>query len=321
MEKLKNDEFPVKEVQIMTLGFMLHVSLLAPPKNATPFIRCLYKIFLTVSLTLQLLSLLGQIMAVYVNWGNIPVISSIISYMSGFLLSIIGSLYFLHNKEKFMTLIDLLRTEFVANMNSKYMKFIPIAERQVKLLSMLAIPLAVPVGTLTILTPFLRNTISDFGNNNITSDGTNFDRLMFMVWVPFSIEESPQFEIILFLQMIVMCCTQLMMIAVDAIFLLLMSHAAAQFKVICAMLNDMHQNVSEEEMKRRKQNSPFDDNRDFNLMKDLLTSANNITSQESESGNCGNPGFDTSQEDSHVSGDAFRLYLVECIKYHQAVIK
>jgi hypothetical protein len=100
-----------------------------------------------------------------------------------------------------------------------------------------------------------------------------------------------------------------------------MSHAAAQFKVLCAMLNDMYDNIAEDELNRKKPKSPLHDIADSNLMKDPLTSANNIVSHESGSGNCGGPSFETRQENSHVNSDPFQLYLVQCIKYHQAVIQ
>jgi hypothetical protein len=320
--KIKDDEFSVNKVQIITLDFLLHVSGLVPPNNATPFIRFLYKIFLTIIFTLNILSLLGQMIAVYVHWGNITVISTIMSYMSGFLLSVTGCIYFLHNKDKFMRLIDLLRTTFVANMNSKYVKFIQFAERQVILSTIFAAPIAISLGAISIVAPFLNNnTISNLGNKTVTSDCNNLDRLMFVIWLPFSVEESPQFEIIMVLQMILICFGLLMMTAVDVIFLLLMSHAAAQFKVLCAMLNDMHENVSEVELNRTKHRSRLHDIADFSLVKDPLTSSDDTMSHESGSGNCGNPISETRQENCHVIKDSFHLYLVECIKYHQALIE
>ncbi|XP_023721131.1 odorant receptor coreceptor-like [Cryptotermes secundus] len=322
-EKMKNDkEFSANKVRIMTLDFLLRVSGLVPPNNATPFLRFLNKVFLTVVFTLFILALLGQMMAVYVNWGNIPVISTDMSYMSGLLLTVSSCVYFLHNKYKFMRLIDLLRNEFVENMNSKYIKFIHIAERQIQLSVTLTAPVAVSLGTISIVVPFLNDSkISNFNNNTVNSNGNNLDRLMFVMWFPFSIEGSPQFEIILVLQMAVIFFSILMLAAVDVIFLSLMSHAAAQFKVLCAMLNDMHENVSEAELNRTKHTSQLQDIADFNLMKALVTSADDITCHESGRGNCGSPSFETRPEDRHVNRNAFRLYLVKCVKYHQAVIE
>ncbi|XP_023721109.2 odorant receptor 83a-like [Cryptotermes secundus] len=321
-EKLKNDkEFSANKIQIITMDFLLHVSGLVPPKNATPFIRFLYKIFIRVIFTLNILSLLGQLIAVYVHWGNITVISTIMSYMSGFLLSLLGCVYFLHNKDKFMRLIDLLRNEFVANMNSKYIKCIQFAERQVILSCIYSAPIAISFGLFSIAAPFLsNNTNSNFDNNTLTTERNNLDRLMFVIWLPFAIEDSPQFEIIMVLQAILISFGLFMMAAVDVIFLLLMSHAAAQFKVLCAMLNDMHENVSEVELNRTKQMSPLQEIADFNCMKDPVTSADDITCLESGSGNCGNPSSETRQEKCHVNKDPFLLYLVKCIKYHQALI-
>jgi hypothetical protein len=322
-ENFNNDgEISLNKVQIMTLGFLLHVSGLVPPNNATPFIRFLYKVYRTVIFTLFTLAFLGQMMAIYVHWGNIPLISTTISYMSGIILSAILCVYFLHNKDKFMRLIDLLRSEFVANMNSKYITFIHVAERQVILAVTFGAPIAITLGAISIVAPFLSNNItSNLGNKTVTSDGNNLDRLLFVIWLPFAIEESPQFEIIMISEMILICFGLLMLTAVDAIFLLLISHAAAQFKVLCAMLNDMHESVSEVELNRTKHRSRLHDIAEPNLVKDPLTSADDTMSHESGSRNCGSPSSETRQKNCHVIKDPFNLYLVECIKYHQAVIK
>ncbi|XP_023721129.1 uncharacterized protein LOC111871936 isoform X2 [Cryptotermes secundus] len=318
----KEDKISVNKVQVMTLGFMLYVAGLLPPNSAAPFIRFFNRMFLICIFALYTYALLGQLIAVYVHWGNIPVISTVMSYMSGLLVSVLVSVYFLHNKDKFMTLIDLLRNEFVENMNSKYIKFIHIAERQVALCCIFATPVAVTLATISIATPFLsNNTISNFDNNTLTTERNNLDRLMFVIWLPFAIEDSPQFEIIMVLQVFVICFSLLMLTAVDVIFLLLMSHAAAQFKVLCAMLNDMHENISQVEWNRSKHKSPLQNIANFNLMSDPVTSADNISCHESGSGNCGSPSSETRQEKCHVNRDAFRLYLVKCIKYHQAVIE
>jgi hypothetical protein len=316
-------EFPVNKVQIMTLDFLLYVSGLLPPNNATPFIRLLNKMFLTCIFALYTYALLGQLIAVYLHWGDIPVISTIMSYMSGLLVAVIDSVYFLHNKNKFMRLIDLLRTEFVANMNSKYFKFIHIAERDVKQCLIIAFPFATVLGTISIVLPFLNDsTISNFDNNTVTTEGSNLKRLTLVMWLPFAIEDSPQFEIIMGLQMMVIWFSILMLTAVDVIFVTLMSHAAAQFKVLCAMLNDMHENISEVNLNRTKQMSPLQDIADSSRMKDPLTSTDEIACHELGSGNSGSRNSETAiLEKCHVNKDPFQLYLAECIKHHQAIIE
>ncbi|PNF19667.1 hypothetical protein B7P43_G16859 [Cryptotermes secundus] len=119
-----------------------------------------------------------------------------------------------------------------------------------------------------------------------------------------------------------MCFAVLMLVAVDATFLLLITHAAAQFKVLCAMLNDMHENISEVELNRTKQMSPLQDTAEFNLMKDPLTSADDITCHELGSGNSASRKSETAVlENCHMNKDPFQLYLAECIKHHQAIIE
>jgi hypothetical protein len=81
-----------------TFNFLLRVSGLLPPQNAMPFKILLYKIFLTGTFTLAILGLLGQIIAVYVYWGDIPEIANITSHLIALLLATIACLYFLQSK-------------------------------------------------------------------------------------------------------------------------------------------------------------------------------------------------------------------------------
>ncbi|XP_023723768.1 uncharacterized protein LOC111873350 isoform X2 [Cryptotermes secundus] len=319
--KLNNDgEFSVNKVQIMTSNFLLHIFGILPPNNATPFIRFLYKIFQTLIFTLLIFSMLGQLMAVYVNWGDIPLISIIVSHMSGMILASISCAYFLHSKDKFMSLIDLLRTQFVSRMKSKYIELIHTAERQVKGFLILSVIISAECAAIWVAKPIIK--IYNYERNNATTEAHDFERFIFVIWAPFEIYDSPQFELIMVSQMFASTFSGLMLFAVDILFLSLMSHAAAQFKVLCAMLNDMHENVSEVELNRTKQMFPLQDIADFNLMNDPVTSADDITCYELGSGNSGSRNSEMAVlENCHVNKDPFQLYLAECIKHHQAIIE
>jgi hypothetical protein len=328
IQKLKDEEkFPAKEIRIMNLHFLLHLSGLLPPDNATPIMRVLHKIFLTGIFTLNILALSGQMMAVYVHWGDIPLIATIMSHLTGLLLTIIACLYFLYNKNKFMALVELLRMEFVNKMKSKYMGFVVVAERRVKMAALLAAPIATSLAILWVIAPFLNGDESDnFENNNATNGDKNVKGLMFVMWTPFDIQESPRFEIIIALQFIVVSLPIIMIFSVDAIFVSLMSHAAAQFKLLCAMLNDMHENIAESEFHRTEERaSPMHVSTDNSSVKETLTSARGNIPHEYPSGSeehSGSPSSEIARPgDDHVDEDPIRLYLVECIKYHVAIIE
>jgi hypothetical protein len=73
-----------------------------------------------------------------------------------------------------------------------------------------------------------------------------------VMWAPFDIKKSPQYEIIIVLQFVIITLSLAQIFSVDTMFVSLMSHVVAQFKVLCATLNDMHENVSESDLHRTK---------------------------------------------------------------------
>jgi hypothetical protein len=292
---------------------------LVPPKNATPLVKFLYKVFITVILITFIIALIGQLMAVYAYWGDIPVISITVSHMSGLILAIMSCVYFLQIKDKFLNLIDLLRTEFLNRVKPKYMEFIHIAERQIIVYLLIAVLNTIDLVAIWVVRPILK--IRSYENNNATTKEQDIERLIFVIWAPFEIYDSPQFEIIIVVQMLASMFSALTLFPVDVIFLSLMSHAAAQFKVLCAMLNDMHENISENELSRRESTSHVHVGTDGSPVREILKSANDILSHESRCENSGSYNFETAcPENGQKGDDPYRLYLAECIKLHQAII-
>jgi cation transport ATPase len=321
-EKSNNEEeFSVNKIQIITFDFLLHVSGLLPPNNATPFIKLLHKIFLTGIFSLYTSALFGQVIGVYIYWGNIPVISTTVGHMSALLLAVIACAYFLRNKEKYKELVDLMKTEFVAKVTTKYVKFIHHAERQIKLYLWISVPLVTLLGIIWVTAPFVnKDTSSNFSNITVSRDENNLKRLMFAMWLPFGVEDSPQYEIILGLQIIVVSLPIAMLAAVDLTFMSLMGHAAAQFKVLCAMLNDMHENITESKQHRTEPASPMRVSTDDSSVAETLTSTNDILCHESGSGIPMKHSSEMRQENCHVIIDPCQLYLVDRMRHHQALI-
>jgi hypothetical protein len=314
---LSKEEFSVSNVRIMTFKFMLNVAGLLPPDSATPLVRFMYKIFVTGILILYFMVLLGQLIALGVYWGNISLIANTMSVMNGLIITIVTCIHFLKSRSKFTKLIDVLRMEFVSKVKSKYMKFVVNAERQVKISVALSCPIILNCWFMWTVAPFLNNDhISDFEIKNDTTRGNDLQKMLFVIWTPFDITESPQFQIIFGLQFVFACLTASMLHAVDTMFLSLMSHAAAQFKILGAMLNDMHENISE---------NGVHSTTDGSFMKEAPTSTNDSIPLQNWSGtneDFGNPSIQiVYPEDAHLEEDQCRQYLVDCIRYHQAIIE
>jgi hypothetical protein len=306
------------DVKIMTLSIMLNAAGLLPPAKSSSLIRLAYKVFVVFIHILFVLTLIGQVMAVVVYWGDIPLIATTISLMTSLIGSMSSSINFLLNRKKYMRLADTLKTEFVAKLKSKYIKIILNAERQVVFCGILVCIVAVCIGFIWIVVPFLStNTPFDFANEKSVKEGSRMEELILVMWLPSKFEQSPQFEIIVFLQIFVVTFALAMIYSVDMMLLSLMSHAAAQFRVLNAMLNDMHENVREDEIHRTRNMAPLVTGTDISYME--FSSANSWNGNTEHSGSAGVELESLKNEDCEE--DPVRQYLVECIRYHQAVIE
>jgi hypothetical protein len=313
------EEHPKNKVKIMNYRLLLNIVGLVPPTNASPFVRLLYKVIIMGILILFMFSLVGQLMAVYAHWGDIPVISVTVSYMSGLSLATISCAYFLRTKDKFLNLIDLLRMDLMPRIKAKYIGFINVAEGQVKNFLIISFTFAVICCGIWFTIPIIKH--FNVKNSNATTEGHEFEDLIYVIWAPFEIFDSPQFQIIMVLQIFTSGFSASTLFAVDITFLSMMAHAAAQFKVLCAMLKDMHENISEGVSHRTEHTSPTRGSADDSPVKETLTSANDSVPHESRNENCGSLKSETVHpENSQDGADPFPLYLAECIRYHQAVI-
>jgi hypothetical protein len=322
-EALTNKEDnSVNKVQIMYFNFLLNIFGLLPPDNATPFVRLLYKAFVIGILSLYILTILSQLAAIFMHWGDIPLLASTMCITSGLILSSISCGYFLRKKNTFMRLIDVLRMELMAEMRSKYFKFTEQAERQIKIFVFITVQTILACVGIWILAAYIdQDDVNNMGNNNSTAGERDDKRLIYVMWVPFDIGKSPQIEIILAMQIVVGSLAGSTLFAVDTVFLSLMAHAAAQFKALSAQLNDMHENISENGAHTTERMPTLQVSTDDSSVKETLTSASGNVPHGYLSGTDEHSGSPSCETALPGDEDTFRPYLVHCIKYHQAIIE
>jgi hypothetical protein len=324
-DTLKTEEqFPACEAKIMTISVGLSAVGLLPPAKSSSFVRLIYKTFTITIHIVYVLTVIAEIIAVAIHWGNIPVIATTMGAMAGLIASTCTSLHFLRNRQKFISLIDTLRSEFVAKLKPKYMKFIFDAEREAILCGLILYPLAIIIDFIWILAPFLnRNPLYNFENEKDVTAESGVEKLIYMMWLPFDFGKSPHYEILILSQVIVMTFALVMICAVDCVFLSLMSHAAAQFRVLCAMLNDMHENVTENSLHTTRYVASSHSGTDASFAKEGRLSLNESPFTHSWSGDTDRSARLLVQveylKNEHLEEDLFRQYLAECIRRHQAV--
>jgi hypothetical protein len=318
------EQFPAYKTKFMTLSVGLIAVGLLPPAKSSSFIRMIYKSFAIFIHIIDAVTVIAEITAVLIHWGNIPVVATTMGAMSGLIASMCTSIHFLRNKQKFLSLIDMMESEFLAKLKPKYMKIIFNAEREAILCGLLLFPLALSVDFIWIVAPFLnRNPLYNFKNENDVTERSRVEKLIFMMWVPFELEKSPHYEILIVLQVFVMTSAVLMICAVDLVFLSLMSHAAAQFRVLCAMLHDMHENVTENNLHTTGYVASLQSGTDGIFTKEDQVSLNDSPFTHSWNGDTERSARLLAEmecmKNDHLEADLFQQYLVECIKHHQTL--
>jgi hypothetical protein len=208
----------------------------------------------------------------------------------------------------------------------EYVKLILNAERQVKLDVLLSSPIVTACGLIWAAAPFInKNPTWNIDDRDATTGDHNLERMIFVMWTPFEIGESPQFEIIILLQIIIVSLAVFQLYAVDIMFLSLMSHTAAQLKLLSSMLNVMHQEISENSLHATTVIASQFLTADGTFVNQERTSADGSTSLQSWSGINEHSGNHSTQmvcpKDDALCDDPFRQHLVKCIKHHQAIIK
>ena len=276
---------------------------------------------------MEVLILSGQFIAVINYWGNLQLIANTMCIMNGFTVSFVSCTYFLRNKAKFLMLIDLLKVKFVAVTKSKYIKLVRNAERQIIVYLYLSSPIVASCAFSWVIAPFVnRSNFPDLEGNNVTNRERRVEDMIFVMWTPFHIEQSPQFEIITVLQVLFMNIGTGIVYAVGMLFLSLMSHSAAQFKVLAAMLDDMQQNIFADVLSNKKRkfllNKDIADETEEEVPIHIMTESS-CTEDKQQSKNHSSELILSKEvsDKNRLVEDEFRKYLVNCIQCHRDIIK
>jgi hypothetical protein len=231
-------------------------------------------------------------------------------------------------------LIDLLRDNFLVKAKSKYIKLIKKADRQIEIYLYLSSPVVACFTISWIVAPFInRKPFTNIDAKNFTKAEQSVETMIFVIWAPFDTEQSPQFEIITALQIVLVVIGIGILYAVNVAFLSMMSHLAAQFNLLVAMLDNMKENIKGDGFSSTE-TVPLPNSskcrRDFvNNVKEMLNSTNDTTNvnsctetEDNSRYSCFHVTFlERTDEQDNPDEVESQQYLVNCIKYHEAVIK
>jgi hypothetical protein len=293
----EEEENSTYELKILNLNFVLlnYVGLWIS-NTSSQRAKLLYNCFTAFLLLVMATTIIAQVVALVTFWGNMKVITYTLASLMGVVITTCDYVNFLYHKRLVFEIVEDMRTEFIAKMKPMYRKFLDTAESRAKIFTVFRCLLAVVVISAAGLLPVINkdNTSdADVEFRNITIEKILTEKLVLVMYTPVDVRKSPQYEITFVIQLFAASMMVIASQAIDLLLMVLMSLVAAQFKILCILLDEMVENVSVKELCDEKYRSL----EDFKAVSSL-------------------DGIPESGKE-----DAFRLYLVDCITQHQAAIQ
>lgn len=260
--------------------------------------KALYSCFTVFVLSVLTLTFTGQIMALVHYWGNLKFITHTLASLTGTVITSCHYVNLLCRKGTVLTLVQEMKTEFIAKVRPKYRQYLDTTESQAKVFTLLRFLLSVcAVLTAAIMPLIINENTADMEGRllNITIEDVIEDKMLIVLYTPFDIRLSPQFELVF--AYLILAGTIMVMVSqsVDLMLMVLMSLAAVRFSVLCKLLDDMSDNVA------------------INV-----TNCEKYKVLDNYSNQNGKAKVESTEWQNE---DVFRHYLVDCIKEHQAAIQ
>lgn len=260
--------------------------------------KALYSCFTVFVLSVLTVTVTTQLIALVHYWGNLKIITYTLASLTGTVITSCDYVNLLCRKGTVLTLVQQMKTDFIAKVQPKYRLHLDKTESQAKVFTLLRCFLAVfAVLTAGIMPLIINENTADMEGRllNITIEDVIAEKMIIGMYTPFDIRLSPQFEMVYAYQLFAGTMMVVASQSVDLMLMVLMSLAAARFNILGNLLNDMNENVAINVINCEKYKSL--DN--YNIQNWTVKAKNTEWQNE----------------------DVFRHYLVDCIKEHQAAIQ
>jgi hypothetical protein len=260
--------------------------------------KLLYSCFTVFVLSVLTVNFTTQVMALVHYWGNLKIITYTLASLTGTVITSCDYVNLLCRKRTVLSLVEQMKTEFIAKVKPKYRKYLDKTESQAKIFTLLRCLLAVfAVITAGIMPLILTKNTTDMEDRlkNITVEDIIAEKMIIGMYTPFDIRKSPQFELVYTYQIFAGTLMVIASQSVDLMLMVLMSLLAARFTILGKLLDEMAENVAMNETDKDRHRSRED------------CSVLDVTG--------------TGQDTEGRNEDVFRQYLVECIEEHQAAIQ
>jgi hypothetical protein len=244
--KHMEDEISPNELKVMSLNRMvLHISFTVPTKtiSASPLKSSLYNLFTPCVFVLYTLVLTAQILGVYQYWGDLDVTMENLFLTTGFVMCYWEGAYIKIKREQIWNIFDRLDSAPVPTVSNSalseaHKRIIREAQSSCMKLSWFMF-LSINVGTLMWavfpLVNLLVHSLSEDESSDAVPQETAckpWPYLMYIIWVPYDATTMPMYAVTYTVQVIVYFTASLYNTGSNIVFLNLVLHATAKFKIV-----------------------------------------------------------------------------------------
>jgi hypothetical protein len=329
----------------------LHLCGILPPANisVSPWKSSLYNVFTTLAVFWFLPHIIAQIMALYKHWNEFEMVTALIFQIALFINTGTVAAYFVFHRKQLVRLLESLETHFVPYVDTistptKYAPIIEQASRTAFILIWALLALCWFVLFAWVFLPVIRNSDILTSTDDGTVDPVDLpdDYLKYfglIIWLPPNINTSPTYELFLLFDSIAAYVVDSSLTGTNTIFFIFMFNISTHFKILASCIEDidimfleatgttMNENVTNKDNNNTLQQHSFEEE----MFGPSLPEADMIRETSAEipqvlaRGLKGDAFMPTLSErttpSTSLRDEKIHRYLIDCIKYHQALLE
>jgi hypothetical protein len=336
---------------VKVLLFMLTISGLLPPKScsSSKWKSFLYDVYTALSFLIHIPLLLFQIMGIYVYWGNLQIVTGIIFQLTVCFDGLVILVYFTYHRKYLLELFEMLRTKFLPYINKVGLspEQEEIMREKTKFANTLATVLAIIYVFVTsawCVLPFFVRLWSQEGAEaypaNVTNAGEHFKYFVLATWLPDNAFTFPIYEIMYSCQFFYTWSMVAHFTVGNMVFSLMYYGLSLQFRLLAAAIRDIDKIFIDLNVDTTRQGNDYSEgiSHDSNTQVYQRGTFERVTRTGTS---IGAPSVKFSNK--RMSADAYMAdltdptdwdeavengpncnetaYMIECINYHQLLLK
>jgi hypothetical protein len=253
--KREDVELSSSEYRLTQLNrIVLHVAFTVPTKSisSSPLKSGLYNLFTPCVFLLYTLVLTAQVLGVYQYWGDLDLTMENLFLTTGFVMCYWEGAYFKTKRVQISRILDRLDAKPVPDTSDQSLRkvhkmIVDETQSNCKKLSWFMF-LLINVGTLMwAIFPLVSLLIHSLSEEESPRDTGNrpYPYLMYIIWVPYNVTTAPAYAVTYLVQVVVYFTASLYNTSSNIVFINMVLHATAKFKVVESSILRMGEIISE----------------------------------------------------------------------------